>query len=227
MSDTYHERAGIARDLGHSGRQTLRSTHWLFPQPEWPHMRLPFLTAALVAALLPRLAAAQQTASAAPAPPVKSDAAPVAAAFRENYSQVAKNLMEAGEEMPARKYSYKPTKAQMSFGQVMVHLAEGNDYLCGTIGGVKAPERTKVTATDSKVVLVARLKETFAFCDEALAALDDSKLSEEVPMFGRQMTRAAVMTITTADWADHYSQEAIYLRLNGLLPPTAKKKPAM
>ncbi len=28
--------------------------------------------------------------------------------------------------------------------------------------------------------------------------------------------------ITTGDWADHYSQVAIYLRLNGLLPPTAK-----
>ena len=26
------------------------------------------------------------------------------------------------------------------------------------------------------------------------------------------------------DWADHYSQLAIYLRLNGFLPPTAKKK---
>jgi hypothetical protein len=24
------------------------------------------------------------------------------------------------------------------------------------------------------------------------------------------------------DWADHYSQFAIYLRLNGLLPPTAR-----
>jgi hypothetical protein len=37
-------------------------------------------------------------------------------------------------------------------------------------------------------------------------------------------SRAAVMTITTGDWADHYSQVAIYLRLNGVLPPTAKDK---
>jgi hypothetical protein len=32
-----------------------------------------------------------------------------------------------------------------------------------------------------------------------------------------------MMTATTADYADHYSQMAIYLRLNGLLPPTAKR----
>jgi hypothetical protein len=31
------------------------------------------------------------------------------------------------------------------------------------------------------------------------------------------------MLVTVGDWADHYSQSAIYLRLNGLLPPTAKK----
>ena len=33
---------------------------------------------------------------------------------------------------------------------------------------------------------------------------------------------AMLMTVTTADWADHYSQLAIYLRLNGVLPPTAR-----
>jgi len=40
---------------------------------------------------------------------------------------------------------------------------------------------------------------------------------------GRTMSRAAVETLTVGDWADHYSQTAIYLRLTGVLPPTAKK----
>ena len=42
--------------------------------------------------------------------------------------------------MPAEKYGFKPTAAQMSFGDVMVHLAEGNDYLCSAITGVAAPQ---------------------------------------------------------------------------------------
>ncbi|MDP9279810.1 MAG: hypothetical protein M3P00_10360, partial [Gemmatimonadota bacterium] len=101
------------------------------------------------------------------------------------------------------------------------------DYLCGAIGGVKAPTRTKVDADDAKAALVARLRETFAFCDQALTPLSDASLAEQLPFFGgRKMSRAAVMTLTTGDWADHYSQAAIYLRLNGMLPPTAKK-PAM
>ena len=149
---------------------------------------------------------------------------PVATAFRENAQQVGKNLMAAAEDMPADKYSYAPTPAQMSFRHVVVHLAQGNDYLCGKIGGMNAPTRSKVDTTATKEALVARLKETFQFCDQALASIDDSKLGEQVPFFGgKPMARAGIMTLTTADWADHYSQAAIYLRLNGLLPPTAKK----
>ncbi len=174
-------------------------------------MRVRICLAVLAAALAPGLAMAQSN--------------PVSDAFRDHASRIGKNLMAAAEAMPADKYSFKPTPAQMSFGQIVVHLSQGNDNLCGTIGGEKAPERSKVAATDSKDVLVARLKETFAFCDQALAKVDDSKLGEQLPFFGgKTWSRAAIMTLTTGDWADHYSQSAIYLRLNGVLPPTAKAK---
>ncbi|HEX3534387.1 MAG TPA: DinB family protein [Gemmatimonadaceae bacterium] len=174
------------------------------------------INCAVVAALafIPGIVAAQQ-------------ANPVADAFRENYKQEAKNLIATAEEFPADKFSYKPTPAQMSFADIVVHLSQGNDYLCGTIGGVKAPTRTKVDHDDAKPALVARLKETFAFCDQALAPLTDANLGEQLPFFGgRKMSRAAIMTLTTGDWADHYSQWAIYMRLNGMLPPTAKKQAA-
>ena len=84
-----------------------------------------------------------------------------------------------------------------------------------------------MTGTDSKDALLAQLRDSFAFCDQALVPLTDTNLGEQIPFFGvRKMSRAAVMTLTTGDWADHYSQYANYLRLNGMLPPTAKK-PAM
>ena len=173
-------------------------------------MRLRHSAASLALALLPAIAAAQN--------------APVSTAFKDNAKEAGKNLIAAAETMPADKYSFKPTPAQMSFGDIVVHLAQGNDFLCGAIGGSKAPQRAKIAATASKDSLVARLKETFAFCDQALASVDDSKLGEQIPFFGgKPYSRAAIMTITTGDWADHYSQSAIYLRLNGQLPPTAKK----
>jgi hypothetical protein len=112
----------------------------------------------------------------------------------------------------------------MSFGDIVAHLVEGNDYLCGVITGAKAPARPKVTGASTKDVLVGQLKDSFAFCNESLAKLDDSKLGEQLPFFGgKTRPRAYLLFVTVGDWADHYSQSAIYLRLNGLLPPTAKK----
>ncbi|HEX4560245.1 MAG TPA: DinB family protein [Gemmatimonadales bacterium] len=153
--------------------------------------------------------------------------APVADALRNMESRFARILPAALETFPADKWGYKPTPAQMSVGAIAVHLAEGNDQLCGVIAGQAAPTREKVAETDSKEKLQARLKETFDFCQSALAKLDDSKLSEQLPLFGQQFSRAMVVMITVGDWDDHYSQLSNYLRINGMLPPTAQPKKTM
>ena len=64
------------------------------------------------------------------------------------------------------------------------------------------------------------------FCESTLAGVDDSRLHETVAYFGEQTSRAAVMVSAAEEWAGHYSQIAIYLRLNGLVPPTAKPRAA-
>jgi uncharacterized damage-inducible protein DinB len=150
---------------------------------------------------------------------------PATDAFRFIQQRQAKNIVDAAEAMPADKYNFKPTPAQMSFGDVVAHLiAEGNDYLCSAASGQKAPERQKYAGTDPKDKLVAGLKDSFQFCQTAAAAMQDAQLSDSTDFFGgRKVTRAFATMITVADWADHYGQMAIYLRLNGLLPPTAKK----
>jgi len=79
--------------------------------------------------------------------------------------------------------------------------------------------------TDGKDKLVEALKASFDFCNSTLAKVDDSKLGETVELFGgRKGPRVFAMFALTNDWADHYSAAAMYLRLNGMLPPTAQKK---
>lgn len=154
----------------------------------------------------------------------QSATAPVADALRSIGTRAAKNLVAAAEEMPAAKYGFKPTPAQLSFGEVIGHLAGGNDFLCSKIGGIAAPKHPELSKGAPKDTLVARLRASFDFCRSALAKVDDGRLTEKLPFFGNtQLTRAEAMFATAEDWADHYSQLAIYLRLSGLLPPTAKK----
>jgi len=176
---------------------------------------------ALALAVLPGALCAQAAAMAAPKP---ASTSPVADALRNQEARYARILVAAAEAMPAEKYGYAPTPAQMSWKAIQTHLAEGNDFLCGKVAGVTAPTRTAVDTTAGKDKLIARLKETFAFCDSALAKVDDSKLGETMTLFGpNPYTRAATILITVGDWADHYSQESNYLRLNGVLPPTARR----
>jgi uncharacterized damage-inducible protein DinB len=156
----------------------------------------------------------------------RSDAAsPIAEAVRSSARRAATNFIAAAEDMPAAKYGYKPTPAQMSFGEVIAHMAAGNDALCSSIGGVSAPRRSALPAGASKEQVVARLRETFQFCDSALAGLDDAGLDRRVPYFGEQTSRGAVILSAAEEWAGHYSQVAVYLRLNGLQPPTARRRP--
>lgn len=171
--------------------------------------------------LLAGLATISLTVSAA----AQGPAAPAADALRSIAKRAGTNLVAAAEEMPAAKYTFKPTPAQMSFADVIAHLSNGNDYLCSKVGGAAAPKRSEIAKGATKDQLVARLRETFQFCESTLAKVGDAQLGEKVPFFGdREVTRAEAMFATAEDWADHYSQLAIYLRLNGLLPPTAKGK---
>ena len=86
-----------------------------------------------------------------------------------------------------------------------------------------------VKATWPKDTLVARLKASFAFCDAAVATLDDAKLAEALTVGPATAPRlvvrmGSVLTYVT-DLVDHYSQMANYMRLNGWLPPSALPRP--
>jgi uncharacterized damage-inducible protein DinB len=162
------------------------------------------------------------------APVLAQAPSPVAEALRATVKSAQRNLVGSAEEMPADKYGYHPTPAQMTFGQLVLHIATSNEFLCSRIAGTTAPTEAKLTPTSPKDQLVARLTRSFDYCATSFANLTDATLSDSVPFFGgRNVTRAAAIIDVTSDWADHYSQAAGYLRLNGMLPPTAKGRGGM
>ncbi|MGH9513596.1 MAG: DinB family protein [Terriglobales bacterium] len=150
---------------------------------------------------------------------------PVTTVIKEMMAREHKNLVAAIEEMPADKFSFKPTPLQETFGHLAMHITEANNFLCAKAGDVPEPKTEELKDTDSKDKLVSALKASFDFCDGALAKADDSKLGDPVEAFGgRQQPRAWAWIGLASNWADHYAAAAMYLRLNGLLPPTAQPK---
>ena len=150
---------------------------------------------------------------------------PVSSFVKQQVTRYNKNMVAAAEAMPADKYSFKPTAEMNTFAHLTIHIAEGNNALCSQISGTPAPTAEKLAETDPKDKLVAGLKASFDFCTTALANVDDSKLGEPMLLFGRvPSSRAGALIALGMGFADHYGQEAIYLRLSGILPPTAQPK---
>lgn len=155
----------------------------------------------------------------------QDDKNPVTSVVREILPRQQKNIVAAAEEMPADKFGFRPTPEQMTFGNLVLHTIQSNSYLCAKIGEVPEAKTLGLKGTDAKDRLVAALKASFDFCSTALGKVDDSKLGDTVELFGgRGGPRAFALIALTNDWADHYSAAAMYLRLNGLLPPTAQEK---
>jgi uncharacterized damage-inducible protein DinB len=149
---------------------------------------------------------------------------PVSSALRDTFTGRQKNTIAAVEAMPADKFSFKPSADQMTFGHLVSHMIESNDSFCSKAAAVPAPKVEEAKETDSKDKLVAALKASFDFCGDALGKMDDSKLGEMVEGFGgQQFSRARFAIILASSWADHYAEAALYLRQNGITPPTAKK----
>jgi len=150
---------------------------------------------------------------------------PVTSVVQEILPRQARNLEAAVDMMPADKFSYKPTEQQISFGHLVAHIVSSNYYLCAKASDMAQPKVEEVKESDSKETLVAALKASFDFCTAALAKVDDAKLGDTIQAYGgREAPRAWALIALTNDWADHYGAAAMYLRLNGLLPPTAQKK---
>lgn len=163
-------------------------------------------------------------APAAPPLPAEATANPMTWSAKTLYQRDAKNMIAAAEAMPEDKYSYHPTPDQWTFGKVVAHIAQSNGALCGALSGTAAPATLTVSETASKADLVAGLKASFDFCGPILDGVTDAKLGETLTVFHRTMPRAMVLMLVPVDLADHYSQMAAYLRLNGILPPSAQPK---
>lgn len=150
---------------------------------------------------------------------------PIANGLRTLLTRRRNDTLGAINAMPADKFSYKPTADQETFGHLVVHITGFNNSFCAKAADVPAPKVDEVKETDAKDKLVAAATASFDFCADALGKMDDSKLGDSIDLFGgHQGSRAVADLILSGGWADHYAIAAMYLRLNGVTPPSAQPK---
>ena len=155
---------------------------------------------------------------------------PITQSFR-GFGYYGSWLVAAFDSIPAGKYGYRPTPAQQTVGYIAQHLESANYGLCSRFGGARRPMTARDSLADTvkaawpKDTLVARLRASLAFCREAMQRVDDATLADELPIgapgSNRTSTRARYMLLFVTDLAEHYAQIASYMRLLGLVPPSA------
>jgi uncharacterized damage-inducible protein DinB len=181
----------------------------------------------LLLALVVSSCAHGQQALPAPTPGV---ADPITRSFR-GFSYYGSWLLAAFDSVPASKYEFRPTPVQQSVGYVAQHLESANYTLCSRFSGLRVPAHSGDALPDTvkarwpKDTLVAHLRASLQFCGAALNEVHDSTLANETPVgpvgSGRVTTRSRDIVLFLTDLAEHYNQMAGYMRLLGLVPPSA------
>lgn len=186
------------------------------------------LRMAIVGLALPAALAAQQ--------PATPQANPMTATLRTRIAALHHNIAQAFDSIPESKFGYKPTPAQLTVGFIAQHVASDSYVFCGTFGAMKPTiDATDTSTPDSvkarwpKAELVSKLEASFAFCERAIEQVTDATLPDAIAFtYGgaeRKSTRFNMVLLHALDLTDHYSQLANYMRLNGILPPSALPKP--
>ena len=136
----------------------------------------------------------------------------------ENFAAIfGSRLAAALDSIPAARYDYRPTSSQQTIGYIAQHLEGANYGLCERIGNLKHPTTAKDSLADTvkarwpKDTLVARYRASLRFCYDAL---------ERVPRVESLVVASYLLAFET-DLAEHYSQLSVYMRLLGMVPPSA------
>lgn len=134
-------------------------------------------------------------------------------------------LIGVAEAMPEDKFSAKPTPAQQTFAERLMHVATIDANLVGTLGGKTAAPTVNANAT-SKAEVVAALRQVSEYGAATLKEFNDQQLAERVkslPFLGPTASRLRVIYFAMTHSQDIYGQLVVYLRLNGITPPASNR----
>jgi len=195
------------------------------PVEEFKMLKSPFLATILFAAALALPAASQDTMKKdTPIKPPDSASKVVL----DSMNEIGRKLIAMAEDFPEDKYDFKPTPAQRSFAEQLLHAAGANYYFTNPVMGLKPPagEDPKRDQYKTKADIVAFVKKSFADADAAIQAKGDKGMSDlVVDPFAHQQFRVSDMAYGLIEHGgEHYGQLVVYYRVAGLVPPESRPK---
>jgi uncharacterized damage-inducible protein DinB len=129
------------------------------------------------------------------------------------------------DAMPEDKFGFKPTPAQQSFAERVMHIVQVDSKLLSGLGAKTPAPAINMSAT-SKADILAAVKQSYAWGETVLKEFNDQQLLERVtpmPFLGPSASRVRIISYDLQHTQDIYGQLVVYLRLNGVTPPASRR----
>ncbi len=181
-------------------------------------------------------------ASSAPAPaqmPAAPENPTIASTLDFQLSIVEREFVSAAEAMPEDKYSFAPTSGEFkgvrTFAQQVKHVAASNNRFFGAIlgqpistGPAEGEGSNGPDSIQTKEQILKYLRDSFALGHKAIATItpENALTTVKTPPIPFLSTPLALAGFAPAHTMDHYGQVVEYLRMNGLVPPASRPRPA-
>lgn len=139
------------------------------------------------------------------------------AVFAKHWQISKEFTLAVAEDMPAENYDFKPNPQEMSFGELMTHIALSNSEAFARVAGTK--ELAQPSGKD-KQTAIKFLADSFDQCAKDFAAMRPEQFDKmfDIPE-GRQATGLEVLWWAFTDTAHHRGQAEVYLRVKNITPP--------
>jgi len=181
-------------------------------------------TLASASFMLMLIGASLSAQSAPPAQPRPPQTYP--AFLQAQYASIKRYVIGSAEKMPAEHFAFKPAPEVMTYAGLLGHIIDVQYAYCNAVKGGSNPAAGKaLDKLTDKAALVPAVKEAFAYCDDAFAALTNENALEMLTIGSapnqRQVARANQLTMVIAHGNEHYGNLVTYMRINGIVPPSS------
>ena len=178
----------------------------------------------ILAVSLLTAAAGAQAPDQKPAPKPPDSASKV---LLDSWNDIGRKLIAMAEDMPEDKYDFKPTPAQRSFAEQLLHASGANYFFINPVKGLDPPKGDPKRADyKTKAELVDYVKKSFADGAALIQSKGDSGLGDlMIDPFSKNQARFSDFAWGFIEHSgEHYGQLVVYYRVAGLVPPESRPK---
>ena len=143
---------------------------------------------------------------------------------KDVWTMMSANVIKSAEMVPEADYSYKPTPAVRSFGELFGHVAGSQYMFCAAALGEAPKAEDDIEKTvKTKAGLVAALKAAGEYCNRAYA-MSDADATGATKLFGQDNTKYFALMLNAAHVGEHYGNLVTYLRMKGMVPTSSQAR---